>query len=102
MLAIMANATGQAAARSVLKTADNCKTLKVQGNCDQRFGCVGDVVAYEFPTCSAALGLIVEFYDGVQTDGPTNAVWITFAFTNPSGLDVIDVLEAACDGESAF
>ena len=61
---------------------------------------MGDSVAYEFPMCSAALDLIVEFYDGVETDGPTNAVWITSAFTDPSGLDVINVLESACGGKS--
>ena len=74
MLAIMANATGQAAARSVLQTSDNCKPVKIQGVCSECGGCMGDSVAYELPMCSAALGLIVEFYDGVETDGPTNAI----------------------------
>lgn len=98
MLSVMANATGSAAARSVLRTSDNCQTVSVQGVCG-RTGCDGDPVPYDFPVCSAASGLIVEFYDGVATDGPTNAIWITFEFTGPSGLDVIDVLESACEGK---
>ena len=101
MLAIMANATGHAAAHSVLRTGDNCKTVHVQGSCphDGSVGCLGNPDPYEFPMCTAASSLIIEFYDGVATDGPTNAIWITLEFTDPSGLSVIDVLESACEGK---
>lgn len=101
MLSIMANATGFAAARSVLHTSDNCKIESVSGICNVNEGCsYGGTEGSNIPICSAASSFILEFYDGVETDGPTNAVWTTFEFTDSEGVSVIDVLESACEGRS--
>ena len=55
-------------------------------------------VTKKYQVCNMAGGMLLEYYSGTNPDGPSDRLWLNFAFEGYDGNGKGDVTAAACSG----